>query len=264
MVTQIDLTKVRLDSALQPRAAIDMELVEDYREAMRAGAEFPPVTVYEDEDGIFWLSSGFHRVTAAREEGIATLAGELRSGTRSDARVDAARSNRDHGKRRTNEDKRRAVKMLLEECPTWSDNRVATETSVDPKTVAAVRQVHLGISQPGCTSREGADGKFYPAPKSKTKTEEPMKTEAKATFAKPTPQDHAQEVHQALPLKGTAEDTSPPDEGKSGAVVGITPDDLRRYLKGLPVEIRSLAAGKFLEVIDEITLALEDLIPDAA
>jgi hypothetical protein len=48
-------------------------------------------------------------------------------------------SNQSHGLKRTNDDKRLAVKLALQAAPDWSNGRIAEHVGVDDKTVAAVR-----------------------------------------------------------------------------------------------------------------------------
>lgn len=62
----VDLDALRLDGGTQPRAAIDQDTVDSYAADMRVGHRFPPVQVYLDRDGVYWLADGFHRVHAAR------------------------------------------------------------------------------------------------------------------------------------------------------------------------------------------------------
>lgn len=46
---------------------VDQEYVDRYAEAMRAGAEFPAVTVWQAKDGRYVIIDGNHRLIAARE-----------------------------------------------------------------------------------------------------------------------------------------------------------------------------------------------------
>jgi hypothetical protein len=47
MSINIDIDKLRLDGGTQPREAIAQDIVDEYAEAMRDGAVFPP------HDGLF-------------------------------------------------------------------------------------------------------------------------------------------------------------------------------------------------------------------
>lgn len=143
----IDVAKLWIDSSTQPRVAIDMETVSEYAEAMAAGAVFPPVVAYHD-GGRYILADGFHRVLAAREAKIATLAVELHDGTIRDAVLYSVAANAEHGLRRTNADKRRAVERLLRdtEWAKWSDREIARRCRVGHPLVADVRSGLTGIS----------------------------------------------------------------------------------------------------------------------
>lgn len=137
----IDVAKLWIDSSTQPRVAIDMETVSEYAEAMAAGGVFPPVVAYHD-GGRYILADGFHRVLAAREAKIATLAVELHEGTIRDAVLYSVAANAEHGLRRTNADKRRAVERLLKdsEWAQWSNAEIARRCRVSPHTVASIRE----------------------------------------------------------------------------------------------------------------------------
>lgn len=136
----IDVAKLWIDSSTQPRVAIDMETVSEYAESMAAGAAFPPVVAYHD-GGRYILADGFHRVLAAREAKIATLAVELHEGTIRDAVLYSVAANAEHGLRRTHADKRRAVERLLKdsEWAKWSNAEIARRCRVSPTTVASIR-----------------------------------------------------------------------------------------------------------------------------
>ena len=62
---------------------------------------------------VYWLADGFHRCHAAIAAGIEEIAAEAREGGRRDAILHAVGANATHGRPRTNEDRRRAVLMLL-------------------------------------------------------------------------------------------------------------------------------------------------------
>ena len=74
-VKTLKLSAIEVDSTIQPRVnGLNPDVVAEYAEAMRDGARFPPIVVYEDGAGSCWLSEGFHRVAAAvevRRQGIA-------------------------------------------------------------------------------------------------------------------------------------------------------------------------------------------------
>jgi hypothetical protein len=110
--TFIQLDAIRTDGGTQPRAAMNVEAVDDYTEAMSKGDKFPPVVVFYD-GADSWLADGFHRVQAARQAGLSEIASEVHQGTRQDAQWYSCGANRTNGLRRTNKDKQRAVKAAL-------------------------------------------------------------------------------------------------------------------------------------------------------
>jgi hypothetical protein len=141
--TEIPLRDITLDQRLQPRAALDVETVEDYAARYSEGADMPAVTLFHD-GGIFWLADGFTRVAAAGKAGRDTISADVREGTYRDALLFAAAANAAHGLRRTNADKRRAVAMLLAdpECAGWPDREIARHCRVGAPLVGEVR-AHL-------------------------------------------------------------------------------------------------------------------------
>jgi hypothetical protein len=129
----LPLSFIRCDGGTQPREAINDAVVSEYAERLVDGDEFPPVTVFYDGSD-YWLADGFHRVAAHDEAGRGQIEADIRSGTRLDAVLHAAGANRDHGLRRTNADKRRAVLMVIEhpDASEWSGRKIASCCGVSP------------------------------------------------------------------------------------------------------------------------------------
>lgn len=140
----LPLAHITADPDLQPREGGSPEAaVEEYAEAITAGAEFPPLVVYEDRSGpevVWWLSEGFTRYAAYGQAGKIKAPCEVRTGTRADALVNSCGSNAAHGLRRTSADKRRAVAMLHAAFPRWSDRKIADAAGVYHQLVADVRR----------------------------------------------------------------------------------------------------------------------------
>lgn len=137
---RLDINKIRLDGGTQPRAELRYDIIDDYAEEMRGGAVFPAVTVFFDGSD-YWLADGFHRVHAARRAGLDTINADVRQGTRRDAVLHSVGVNAEHGLRRTNDDKRRAVMTLLqdEEWRRWSDYKIAEACHVSRSLVQSMR-----------------------------------------------------------------------------------------------------------------------------
>lgn len=143
----LEITQIRRDPACQPRVVLDEATVAEYAEAMNYGAQLPPVAVYFDGDH-YWLADGFHRCAACETCGTQAVLAEVRKGNRRDAILHSVGVNANHGLRRRNEDKRRAVMTLLEdeEWSKWSDREIARRCAVDHKTVASHREPIWGNS----------------------------------------------------------------------------------------------------------------------
>jgi hypothetical protein len=67
-----------------------------------------------------WLVDGQHRLEAVKKLGHETITANVTKGDYRDALLKSCGTNAEHGKRRTNEDKRQKVMMLLED-EEWSD-----------------------------------------------------------------------------------------------------------------------------------------------
>ena len=138
----IALDALILDPKLQPRERMDESTIGDYGAALEGGAVFPPVVAYGDPDGgPRWLADGFHRVAAHVAAGRQTIRCEVRPGGWREALLHAAGANAQHGLRRTNADKRRAVRRLLED-EEWGERSnpwIAEACAVDQSTVFRIR-----------------------------------------------------------------------------------------------------------------------------
>ena len=155
------------DAGTQARVKTDIKTCESYIEAMQNGDTFPPLDVFSDgTSDSYILADGFHRL----QSHISFRPNELirckvHFGTLSDARIFAARPNAAHGLRRTSEDKRKAVKIVLQEpaCEDWSNRRIAEHVQVSEFFVRTVRKEldHAAI-QSQVVKRVGKDGKKYP------------------------------------------------------------------------------------------------------
>lgn len=160
MTETIAASRLELNGGTQTRAAIDSSVVDDYVEAMSEGATFPPVVVFYDGEK-HWLADGFHRVQAYLRGGRRDFPADVRQGTRRDAILFSVGANADHGLRRTNADKRRAVETLLndEEWGAWSDREIARRTGVHNSMVSRVRGASVALRQ--STRTVERDGTTY-------------------------------------------------------------------------------------------------------
>ena len=141
MIEEIQLSAINRDTNNQMRDGIRDDVVDEYADAMRGGATFPPVVVFADGGNGYHLADGFHRVEAARVAGVDVIQADVRDGDHRDARLYAAGANATHGLRRTNADKRRSVMALLED-DEWSqmgDREIARHCGVTHPFVGKMR-----------------------------------------------------------------------------------------------------------------------------
>jgi hypothetical protein len=136
------LSAIRVDERTQPRAALVTDCVAEYAEAMRRGAKFPALIVFEDPEKICWLADGFHRHRAAVAVELKTIECIVYQGELRDAVLHGCGANAAHGLPRTNEDKRRVVLRLLgdEEWSHWTDSEIARRCKVGHDLVARLRK----------------------------------------------------------------------------------------------------------------------------
>ena len=123
------------------------------RRQAAAGGEF-------DDCHQLWLAGGFHRLDAAKLAGLTEIEVDVDEGGRDDAILYAVGDNATHGVRRTAEDKRRAVGILLArpEWAKWSDREIAERCRVSHKLVAKVRRILTGA---GTSEGEGPGERTY-------------------------------------------------------------------------------------------------------
>jgi hypothetical protein len=138
--TTLPLSFIRCDGGTQPREAINDATVAEYAERLNEGDTFPPVTVFYDGSD-YWLADGFHRMAAHDEAGRGQIEADIRQGSRRDAVLHSTGANANHGMRRTNADKRRAVTVLLEDAEWggWSDSEISRRCHVSRPFVANLR-----------------------------------------------------------------------------------------------------------------------------
>ena len=135
------INEISVDPNLQSRVAINQNVVNDYAEAIQSTDTLPPLTVFYD--GIcYFLADGFHRLQANKSLGRDRVSVEVMDGGRRDAFVFALSANAEHGLRRSQADKRRAVQMALEdpELGQCSNREIAKLCKVSHSFVNATRE----------------------------------------------------------------------------------------------------------------------------
>lgn len=145
-MTTLSVAQIRTDGGTQPRAEISPNIVEEYADLMTEGLRFPPITVFYDGED-YWLADGFHRIAAANKIELLTIRADVNQGNRRDAILYSVGANSDHGLRRTNADKHRAVMLILEdeEWLKWSDREIAKKTNTHHTFVGKIRKELTGV-----------------------------------------------------------------------------------------------------------------------
>lgn len=137
----LNIADIRVNGGTQSRAGINRETVAEYAEAMQGGAVFPPLVIFHD-GASYWLADGFHRYHAYAQINFHDVPADVRQGSQRDAILFSVGANASHGLRRTNEDKRRAVMVLLNdpEWSKWSAREVAKACGVSPDYAARLKR----------------------------------------------------------------------------------------------------------------------------
>jgi ParB-like nuclease domain len=167
-VRRIPFDAIHADPDVQQRAAgTSQDVVDEYVEAMRNGVEFPPIDVFGNGDGPYYLGNGFHRLKARQlaHPDVKDIECKIHPGNRDDAVLFACGANAQHGLPRSRADKLKAIKTLIlsERWSGWSDREIARQCTVSHTYVAAVRCEHLATF-PDAHPEQAAAAETPPAP----------------------------------------------------------------------------------------------------
>ena len=162
-IKNINIHLIRTDGGTQSRVSLNEAVVAEYADALNDGIDLPAVTLFSD-GADFWLADGFHRLFAYRKVERASIPAEVREGTSRDAILFSVGANQAHGLRRTNDDKRKAVLVMLAdaEWKTWSDRNIAKQCSVSVTLVSTVRSP--AVAEKRDENRQKAEAKKKPQP----------------------------------------------------------------------------------------------------
>jgi ParB-like chromosome segregation protein Spo0J len=111
---KIKLSEITRPDYTQVRERLDREAIATYAETMRNGEKFPPIDLVE-VDGKLILAHGFHRFDAAKLAGLTAIDAMVRTGTKADALRIAVGANARNGVALTRADKRKAVRLVLDD-----------------------------------------------------------------------------------------------------------------------------------------------------
>jgi len=141
----ISLDKITVDDSLQVREFIDLTTVDSYRVLMKSNGPLGSLDVFSTGNGKFLLANGWHRLEAAEQLGWKEIDCEVHTGDKRDAQLFAIRANTYHGRHLTREERRRAVRTLLEdpEWFQWSNAKIARHCGLSAPTVATLRDAFI-------------------------------------------------------------------------------------------------------------------------
>lgn len=146
-------------AATQVRKKLDKDTIDEYTEALKNGAIFPPLVVFaEKESDRYILADGFHRHHAYVNAEMPECKVEVREGSLHDALLWALGANDEHGLRRTNADKRNAVEMAFKdpEISTLEIIQIADVCRVTERTVRRIRDdMDLNIGKRKKSNKKG-------------------------------------------------------------------------------------------------------------
>ena len=158
--TTVPMEQIRIDGDTQPRVEISDNLVAEYVEQLENGTEFPPVTIFFD-GADHWLADGFHRYHAHQKLNREEIAADVHEGGQREAILFAVGANAEHGQRRTNMDKHKAIMTMLtnelvskdEKGNPFSDREIGRLCKVHYRTVGKIRtelygeNTHIGTKR---------------------------------------------------------------------------------------------------------------------
>lgn len=208
----LELRLIRLDGGTQSRACLDEATLDDYTDIYLANKSLPDIVVFYD-GAQYWLADGFHRVEAMARAQREWASCAVYQGTRRDAILYSVGANKEHGLRRTNEDKRRAVTVLLsdEEWSRWTDRAIGEKCGVSNRFVTTLRgQAVVNGSQLNAL-RTGKDGKQYPMKKSNATKSEDLDAKSSTAPAQ-SPNAGTHRTASKLDAK-SVDDGEPPTDG---------------------------------------------------
>ena len=144
----IKVEDIVVDPKLVDRTdGLDFVTVQTYADDMESGAIFPAVEIVSDSESS-WLVDGQHRLAAAKQLEHETISANVTEGSYRNALLMSCSTNAEHGKPRTNEDKRQKVMMLLndDEWKSWSSVEIAKNCKVSHTFVNKLRDLTCNVS----------------------------------------------------------------------------------------------------------------------
>lgn len=291
----LDISQIRCDGGTQSRVRIDELTVSEYVEAMAdPDTVFPHVVVYHDGTD-YWLADGFHRLAAWERIGRSNIPVDVRKGDRRRAILHSVRAATTHGLRRSNEDKRHSVKLLLddEEWSKWSNREIAKACVVSDHLVAEMRgltafsrsedpnEVRTYTTRHGSTAKMrvakiGGVKKEKPAELPKQVTDNAASRADVKTLAFPVPErnalaqlardvliDKVMELDADLvEAKATIEDLRTKNVNLTNQLAAALAGEAGTVMAGLNSELKPADIAKSRETEEQENIGSQDLAPN--
>ena len=240
----LSLDKIRTDAGTQSREKIDQNVIAEYADSMKNGAQFPQIIVFHD-GAEYFLADGFHRYFAARKINSPNLDCDVREGTLRDCILFSYGANPNHGLRRTAADKRKAVIGMVTdiEWQDWSDREIAKHCNVSHTFVAAIRKE---LNAAKVDTKYVRDGKQQTMrPKADTKGDKPEQFDQAAIQAEiqkaaaETLQKENEDLKDQLTV-ALAASTDDLEKEKAQSII----NDLRAQIRMLEVELKAVTTSR--------------------
>lgn len=137
----LSLNQIITNAGTQSRVGIDEAVVVEYYDLLQEGKNFPPIEVFKHGSKCY-LVDGFHRLEAHRRAEYESIEAFVMEGDLQDAIKYSLGVNAAHGLRRSNADKRNAIKTALENdvLGSLSLREIADICKVSKDSVRRVRQ----------------------------------------------------------------------------------------------------------------------------
>jgi len=244
---KIKLKDIRIDGGTQPRQFINQDVVADYSDLLLESTVFPPAVVFHDGAN-YWLADGFHRFFANKKAGFIDIECEVKQGTMRDAVLFSVGANADHGLRRSNDDKRKAIQTLVEdiEWGDWSDSEIARRCNVSNHLVARVKKM-IGLEQTEkkYTTKHGTVATMkVPEKPSEPEISKPVEQMVEVSALQELAAAHEElaEENEKLLHKLAVHNMDVSEEEKSAAAT--TMEEQRAYIKQLEAELRAVKSSR--------------------
>ena len=171
MSLTVNINQIAVDPAFQCRiGGLDDAHVKFLEEI---APDFPPLTVIK-QGNHYLLLDGAHRLASCENRGLTSVEVEVVDVSPDKDLLEVAFDlNAKHGRPLNLSDRRHFAAHLLQQHPEWADREVGRRCGLSQPTVANVRaDLEQAAKIERVTTRQGSDGKLYPATPTNTKRRE--------------------------------------------------------------------------------------------